>query len=140
MPAYRKTLPARQSSARWRGDELEELVPETPDSSSSVVAEMMGNNLVKPLELFWYFFQPAGSLTCVGCVCNAEHLDAPHPFKPCFPKLDLRHLYAVIILSEELNFMRAAPHMRGDERRRIASLYLSVANRSTVTLVTERGK
>ncbi len=61
-------------------------------------------------SFFDTFFE--GSFTCVGCVRNAEDLDAPHRILAILPQLNLRHLYAVIILSEELNFTRAARRMQ----------------------------
>jgi hypothetical protein len=78
-----------------------------------VIMDMIRNNLHEADGNFFdRFFRPAGSLTCVGCVRNAEDLDAPHRILAMLPQLDLRHLYAVIILSEELNFTRAARRLQ----------------------------
>ena len=36
----------------------------------------------------------------------------PQGFKPMLPQVDVRHLYSVVILAEELNFTRAAHRLR----------------------------
>src|SRR5437588_9451309 len=59
-----------------------------------------------------YFFLSAGSLyRCGGNSGNSKY-SCPQGFKPMLPQVDVRHLYSVVILAEELNFTRAAHRLR----------------------------
>src|SRR5437870_10169227 len=73
----------------------------------------------------------------------------PQGFKPMLPQVDVRHLYSVVILAEELNFTRAAHRLRITQSalsRQITELetqhgfQLFIRDRKTAAQLTEAGR
>ncbi len=61
---------------------------------------------------FCLLFSTSRFLNLCGMRLECRALWTLHPILAMLPQLDLRHLYAVIVLSEELNFTRAARRLQ----------------------------